>query len=235
MAAPTVRSVGTSAAAANGNVTPGTPSGMAAGDLLIALITTKDNVDPTMSGFAEITDGAATLPLRLSSVRQTQCLWKNAAGGDSLVVTHTAGNSIIAQVLAITAGTWNTADPFGGFAHSETDLVIPDLATEIADCLMFLGLHASDDVASGTVFSAYSWGGLTWTARMDTFTSLGTDQSFGAATAPNPNTAAPGVGSYASASAGAETAILFAIRPAAAGAVPTPLYPTIPQGAGAER
>src|SRR5215510_9295564 len=49
-----LRGVGTVASAGNGNVTPGLPAGTAAGDLLIAVVETKDNVALSMAGWSTL-------------------------------------------------------------------------------------------------------------------------------------------------------------------------------------
>lgn len=214
MAAPTVRSVGTVAAVASGNLTPGLPAGTVAGDLLVACFVSKDNIDITGAG-GWVSFGAP-LPSRPAGTRNLEVLWKQAGASESATTfTHTGGNSTIGRVIAITAGTWDTADVLGGIAVSTTSLVIPSVTPEVVDCLMLAVMAAADDDGAGASnFAAYSAGGLTWTERIDNATTLGTDSSLGAATAPNPGNSATGAGTYTSTSAGVTHCALIAIRPA---------------------
>lgn len=213
----TVRSVGTAAAVASGNATPGLPAGTSDGDMLVAVAGSKDNINITDAG-GYVSFGSP-LPSRPSATRNLEILWKQAGPGETATTfTHTGGNSCIMRVVAITAGTWDTADPLGAIAVSTTDRTVPTVTPDIADCLMLMAIMAADDDGSGgSNFATYSSGGLTWTERIDNATTSGTDMSLGAATAPNPGTSATGAGSYTSTSAGVAHCALIAIRPAASG------------------
>lgn len=212
MASPTVRGAGTFAASNGNNVTPTLPAGVAAGDLLIVIVSTKDNVSCSVSGYTRLDAGLPILP---SASRQLDAFYKTAGASEgNPTVTHAAGNTIIANMIAITTGTWDTADPFGGYNESTTNGVIPGVAPDVADCLMVLGIHVDNDL---TTLSAVSWDGLTWTTRFDDETALGIDASVMCATAPKATTTSPGNGTYSTA-AGNSAAFLVAVRPVAAAA-----------------
>jgi len=79
---------GTLVRADSGNITPGLPASIAAGDILVLVVGAADNVTVTLPA-------AYTKKIELNS--STNCrltvAWARATGSDSApLVTHTAGN-----------------------------------------------------------------------------------------------------------------------------------------------
>lgn len=210
MAAPTVKAVGTSAAAASGNVTPTMPAN-ASGDLLLVFVCTRDNVALSVSGYT-VVDG---YPYQPASDSQLSAFYKSSGGSEgNPTVTHTAGDGILANCIVIDTGTWNTADVVGGFGSTNTTLTVPSITPEVVDTLHFVHVGVRNDTSD---VAAMSCGGLTWTERFDDETNLGaSDNTNSVWTAPDTTTSATGAGSFTT---GVSTSfcVQWALRPAAGG------------------
>lgn len=211
MAAPVVRGVGAVAEAGSGDVTVPLPAGTVSGDGIYLLITTRDNIDLSSTGYVR----GAGLPYRPNTTSQHDVVFKVAGTSEpNPVLTHTGGDGIEARALVIQAGTFDPANPFDAVvAVTNTDETIPALTTTVVDCLRVSLIGGRNDTNSIT---AVAGGGLTWTERFYDETNVGaSDLCFAGWTAPDP--AAGSVSGTYVLSLTTGWAIQFAIRPAAAG------------------
>ena len=167
------RGAGALASAANGNVTPGYPSGWQATDILLCLIETKDNVAVTMpAGWTQLLSGTS------GTIHQAKVFWKQAAIGDNTTptITHSGGNSIIARII----GFYNvdTTNPFEGTAsltHSASDLSTEagGITTVSQGAMLVFSVHIADNNSS--IDNANMVAG--WNELFASSTGLGTDSS----------------------------------------------------------
>lgn len=90
-------SAGSTARAANGNVTPGLPSGWAVDDIFICIIISRDNINSTMpAGWTAINSGTNNL-----NIIRTTVFYRRAVAGDlNPLITHSNGNQIVASISA---------------------------------------------------------------------------------------------------------------------------------------
>lgn len=154
MAAPTVRGVGTESHGAP-TIFPGLPAGTVAGDLLVMFIE-SDDVD--LSGTDWLS--APNSPQTVTGTSRLTVLYKIAVGGDSTSVTG-AANHAIGKIIGVTAGTFDTANPFntsaGGIRSvAGTTATIPGSTTTVADCLV-LAVSAHERDQTGGAFTTASW------------------------------------------------------------------------------
>ncbi len=175
-ARPFLRSYGTGAAAASGNVTP-TVGTHSANDILLCVIHSSDNVASTMpAGWAVVpasgTGGEALEANNTTAMRAT-VFWKRTAGGESNpLVTHTAGGPIAARIYAFggvnTSGTpfSNTRlSPNAASATVTADAIVPAAANDLA----VFTIHYEDDPTTCSEPVGWHDAGLPFT------TALGTD------------------------------------------------------------
>jgi hypothetical protein len=87
---------GTAGTAGSGDVTPGAPASILAGDILILCGHSRDNVAWSVdNGYTNIVTGNA------DSLNRLEVWWKRTTGVETTTtVTHTAGNSISVRVYA---------------------------------------------------------------------------------------------------------------------------------------
>jgi hypothetical protein len=173
---PWVEVVGTVATAASGNVTPALPAGPAAGDLLVLVVSGADNV--TVSN-ANYTSKLATN--QGTALRQT-ILYRWWQSGDAApVVTHTAGNAIIARILLV-RGAVGTGDPFevataASGAASATITSADVTPTSAATCVLFACSSNNVGDTSGTpVMGAYSGRDPTFSEVADNANGTGSNE-----------------------------------------------------------
>src|SRR5689334_5874302 len=99
--------VGTIANATSGNITPALPASIQAGDILVLVVGSADNVSVSLPA-------AYTKKIELNA--GTNCrltvAWARATGSDSApLVTHAAGSSIFG-VIGAYRGAVSSGDPF---------------------------------------------------------------------------------------------------------------------------
>ncbi len=188
MAAPIVRGVGATSHSAAG-ITPGLPTGTVEGDLLIAVIETR-NQTITMDGveWAEAPDSPQSVTGQ-DTTRLT-IFWVIETSGGVDRTTNDSGNHQTGRIIGIQKDTFDavSATPFdvtaGGTQDDVTAVSIPGDTTTIDDCLILAVAtgHIPDAVGS-TEFSGWTNSDLSSvTERMDDSTNRGDGGAFGAAT-----------------------------------------------------
>lgn len=227
MASPTVKAVGTTAAAASGPLTPTMPSGGNApvlNDLALILIASRDNVDCTSTDYATLPAG---YPYRPAADIQLQCLYKVCAGGEgNPVVGHVLGDGILANIILVNAGTYDITTLNGTPGQSATNLTIPSQDPDVVDGLQFIHILVNNDTSD---VAAVAVGGLTPTERFDDESNLGSDKTNACWTAPNPGADATGAGSFTT-GVGSSWCVHWSLRPAAAGGATEDPFPYIDAG-----
>jgi hypothetical protein len=159
---------GAAVTATSGNVTPSYPAGIQADDILVCQVTSYDNVSVSFGGTgwtkkSETNNG--------SNLRQT-IAWKRRASGDSdtnVVITHTAGDRIIARVHALRNAKRN-GDPFEAVATNTpaaaSSGTFPNVTTTLPFDLLVYALSYGNDFSTGPSISNAQ--GLTLTERDET-------------------------------------------------------------------
>jgi hypothetical protein len=179
------RAAGTYASAASGNplapgsVPPGLPAGWQPDDIHIAIIASKDNVASTMpAGWTLLNEGNS------GTSHRSTLFWRRAQAGDvAPTITHTAGNSISAQIIGFSG-----VDPLNAFdvansftvSTSATDYLTEAGAIETVTpntMLVFTG-HLNDNYKPATLGTPT--GSTPWTLAFQSNTSLGLDTAIGA-------------------------------------------------------
>lgn len=227
MAAPTVRAVGTSAAALTA-ISPGLPAGTAVGDLLLMFCETQGAEAITASGWTNL---PVQSPIDNSTSTRLTILYRVATGTDA-TTTSDSGDHQLAQIVGITVDTFDPVTPFDGAGGSNTQastasVSITGSTTTVNDCLV---VAASVGAVPTGPHSAWANADLTDIVnQVDTGTTQGSDGSVTATT----GTMAT-AGTYAATTATASVAtvranISFAVAPAAAEAPDAPTLNTIVQ------
>jgi hypothetical protein len=164
---PIVVGVGAAATAASGNVTPPLPASFAAGDLLLCMVESHDNVAPTFP------TGWTRLYRNLPGTQYSTAWYKAAAVTDvSPTVTHAGGGSIITQCSAyrnVLLGAPTYAAVAGTGANVRTGAVTTTLANQLV--LMAAHLNQGATTTSGWTMSVPS--GLTWAPQFASTTTMG--------------------------------------------------------------
>lgn len=172
MTVPTVRGVGASSEGA----TPGLPSGTAVGDLLVCAIESHPSGAVTASGWtvapeSPVQNGDGNTRLTI--------LYRVATGTGDAPTLGGWSDHIISQIIGITTGTYDSADPFGvttqsahAGADSSTTLTFPGLTTLYKNSLI-LGFCAAHEDGSASAFVNASLTSLT--EQIDAFTLNGND------------------------------------------------------------
>ncbi|MHB8845683.1 MAG: fibronectin type III domain-containing protein [Nitrospirota bacterium] len=169
-AAVAYRASGTVGAAASGNVTPTVPTGTAADDILVCVIETKDNISLSMpAGWTLLysTTSGAT--------HQAAVFWKRAIAGEpNPAITHTGGNSIIAQISGF-SGCETTGSPIDVYSSTTTDpasltIMAKSITTTVPNAMILFTIHDADNNTAHT-----TPGGMT--SAFDSNTANGTDSS----------------------------------------------------------
>lgn len=168
---------GAAASANGGNVAPGLPASLAADDVMVMAVAADDNVACTITGwtvFGELNNGAGF---------RSTFAWRRFVAGDTApTVTHTAGNSITAQIAAF-RGVRTTGNPWDVAPASQADSVAtpspftfthPGL-TATSDNNMIVLLAAIGDNNTHDAYAATS--PATPTESFDSLTTLGLDSS----------------------------------------------------------
>jgi len=159
-----------------GNIAPGYPAGWQAGDLLLCVVETKDNVALSMpAGWAVLSSATS------GGTHQAAIFWKFAATGDNTTptVTHSGGNTIIAQIIGFRGV--DSATPFdvaNSFTVSGADLTTEAgaITTVTPNTMLVFTAHMADN---HTGIGAPA-GSTPWTQAFFSATSSGTDASIAA-------------------------------------------------------
>lgn len=149
---PVVRSVGT-VASGEGTITPGLPSGVVAGDLLIMV---AENGGAAAAGEAtpELTvSGWTKLTTQTKGNSRLTILYKIAVGADART-TNDTGDHQLARIIAVKKGSFDSASPFnvsaGGTRSATKSISITGATTTRDDCLVIATASGSLPDATGT-------------------------------------------------------------------------------------
>jgi hypothetical protein len=175
--APTViafRAAGAAASAASGNVTPGLPAGWQPNDIHILIVEQKDNVVSTVPA------GWTLLNAENSGTTHRASLWwrRAVAGDTNPLVTHAAGNSIIAQIIGFSGVDTTTAfDVANSFTVSGADLTTEagGITTVTTNAMLVFTAHMADNHTSIGLPTPG-----TWTQAFFSATASGSDSSIAA-------------------------------------------------------
>ncbi len=143
--------VGTRAKVASGNMTPGAPASIQAGDILLCFAMQRDNVVSTMSA-----DWTQAYGVNNGASARASCWWYRYTGAaPSYVITRTAGDTGIAFIVAY-RGCESVGSPIDNYgtqnSSSSQAITAPSVATTQAyDKILFVA-HAADNGTNG-VFS----------------------------------------------------------------------------------
>jgi MSHA biogenesis protein MshQ len=173
------RAVGTVALEASGNTipAPGIPAGTVAGDILICIIESGDNVAHTMPvGWTQLSTGIS------GAAHRASIFWKRAVAGEPApTVGHAAGNVVIARIIGFSGVDLVTAfDVANSFTVSAADFTVEAgavttvtensmlvMAESIADNWTNLGLPTGNAA-------------VTWNRAFYSATGSGNDAAIGA-------------------------------------------------------
>ncbi|HEU0188729.1 MAG TPA: DUF6701 domain-containing protein [Gallionella sp.] len=171
---------GVVASAASGNITP-TLASITQNNLFICLVEQHDNVAISFpAGWTQLYSISATATHRASAFYKM-----SAAAEANPLITHTGGNSIIAQ-----CSTFRGVDPgnpldvayAAQYAASSTIVTSGSLTTLTANDLMLYAMHVANNPTI-TVAPAGA-GGVVWTQRFYSSTALGLRSATGLYTGP---------------------------------------------------
>jgi hypothetical protein len=166
------RAAGAVLSAASGNITPGLPAGWQANDLHILIVEQRDNVVSTVPAGWTLLNAANS-----GASHRASLWWKLAIAGDTApLITHAAGNTIIAQIIGFSGV--NTITPFdvaNSFTVSAADKTVEAAAitTVTANAMLVFTLHIADNHTTSTVPAG-------WASAFHNFTALGNDAAIAA-------------------------------------------------------
>jgi hypothetical protein len=164
---PSVVGTGAAVFAASGNVTPPLPAGIVAGNLLLCLVESHDNVAPTFPA------GWARLYRNRPGTEYSTAWYKFAAAAETNpLVTHAAGGSIIAQCAAY-SNTTTAAPLVAGVAGTGAGILSGALTTTVANEMLLMAAHLNQGATTTSGWSMSAPGGLTWTQQLASTTTLG--------------------------------------------------------------
>lgn len=171
--APTIVGVGTAISAASGNVTPPLPTGIVAGNLLLCIVESHDNVQPTLP------TGWTRLYRNRPGTEYSTAWYKVATAVEtSPLITHSAGGSIIAQCAAY-SGASSAAPKVSLLAGTGAKVTSGSITTTLANELLLMAAHLNQGATTTTGWSMSTPSGLTWTPRFASTTTLGLGSSIG--------------------------------------------------------
>ena len=156
VAGPSTIAYGGQGAAANrgncGNISPGLPAGVAAGDLLVAVVSAGAQPTITMAGWNQ-------LLLDSGAANETAAIfWRIAAGGDPTTINQAGTcNVIIARVSRFTGV--DTASPFvtnplaaGNWSYQNANSVTSGTqTTTFVNAMLVMTAHSTDDDTFGAL------------------------------------------------------------------------------------
>ncbi|MCX5863655.1 MAG: hypothetical protein NTW42_01060 [Deltaproteobacteria bacterium] len=205
---------GSTANAANGDVTPTLPAGIQSGDLLLCLVESHDTVQPSApSGWSSVYSLTGT-------AHRASLFYKIANTPESNpLITHSGGNSIIAQCSAFRG--INQAIPFdvvytntnAQYTASGLQINTGTLTTLTQGSLPLFAAHINNNPSN---LSVTTTGGLTWSQSFYSRTGSGLDSGIGLFYAAQPAPGAIGpLQATANNQPGESHGVLLALRPAA--------------------
>jgi hypothetical protein len=212
---PIVRGVGTVAANAAA-ISPGLPTGTAAGDLLIMLVETN-NQAVTVAGWTEAPSSPqsdATDATRLT------VFYKIAAGGDA-TTTSDSGDHQVGRILGIKAGTFDPVTPFNTSAGttdttSDTTGSTPTVTTTRDNCMIVACVCTGRDATGTAEFSSWTNANLVdIQERIDNTNTAGLGGGIGCATGIKLAKGATGTVDVTYATASRKGLITLAVNPKA--------------------
>lgn len=188
MPAPEIRGVG-AVSSGIGTITPAYPTGTLANDLALMFIETTGGETPTCTGWTQASfspqaTGTTTNGTKLTILYRTV---SNPASDNR--TTNDPGNHIIACIITIREGTWDTTTTFDGNvgttdATGTTSVTVSGFNTSYANTLVFICVSGDlPDANSTAEFSSWSNGTL-WqlTERVDVASNAGNGGALGIAT-----------------------------------------------------
>lgn len=155
MAYPTFVSTG-SAAWGTGAITPGLPSSMQSGDLMLLFVETRNEAVTAASGWVEAPDSPASNASALTTRLTVFYQWYT--GGTPSTTVNDSGDHQVAQIMAI-RGLAGSGNPFDNTANTAggngTSLTFPGETTIRDESLVIVAASTSRD-PSGTVTNTFS-------------------------------------------------------------------------------
>lgn len=222
-------SVGTAASAASGNVTPGLPGSIQAGDLIVCLVESYDNVAHTTAtaGWTQLYSLTGA-----SATHRASLFYRIAAAPNTaLTVTHTGGSSIVSRCAAYRGV--DTTTPFdvayaAQYSASSLTVTTGSLTTVNDDIMLLFAAHIANQATTAIPLTVA--GGLTWTERIDSSYNGGgaADVAIWLDEAPMASAGAIGPIQETGSLAGVSHGVLLALR-----GNPTPLTINVPAGTAA--
>jgi hypothetical protein len=210
--------VGTSAKAASGNVTPGLPPGWAADDIHVLVVTSGDNVAVTLpAGWTK------WFEVNNTTIQRGTIAWRRAVAGDTApLVTHAAGDSIVAQIYGL-RGCVTAGDPANASGQqtnaSSVTVTAPTITPTDPDGLVLaIGQIANTDTSTPESFGVFSGTNPTFTERGDDETGLGVNEVGQCLDTGTTTGAATGSRTSTAVAAGVNIGTLIALSAAAGGA-----------------
>ena len=212
-AVPTVRSVGT-VGNAQSAISPGLPSGVVAGDLLIMFVENSGEAEQTASGWTKL-DSQSTTGTWLT------VLYKIAVGSDA-TTTNDVGDHQVGRIIAITKDTFSAAAPFGagtivkGTQTSGTSKTIGAMITTIDNALVIAAI--AGDLPDGN--GEANWASWTNTnlsnliEQIDNSKNSGNGGSLGVETGGKASAGSTGNTTVTAASNRVTAHMMFAVKPA---------------------
>jgi MSHA biogenesis protein MshQ len=125
------------------SMAPGLPAGTAAGNLLIAVVTSRDNDPITMAGWNTLYANVALANY------QAAVFWRVATGGDPTTITKTGGGCdvMIGRISRFTGV--DTANPFDGGVGASYQANVPintgSITTSVANAMLVVTAHTADN------------------------------------------------------------------------------------------
>jgi ABC-type cobalamin transport system permease subunit len=135
----TITFVGAGAAVGGSNPTVPVPSGYIAGDLLVMLVVSTDNVIPTPSGWNKGSPSTLGIP--------NQFLWKIATSSESSVALSGVASSVTRAVMLAYRGNARFYDGLGGSGGATSATATPGLLTSSYTGSLGITLYATTNVA----------------------------------------------------------------------------------------
>jgi hypothetical protein len=156
MAVPTVRGVGTVAAAINA-VSPGLPTGWQPGDLHILFVETSNEPLPAMTGWTNV--GAGTVQQAGGTITALTIRYRFAVAGDTAPSVPDAGDHQNAGILGIIGA--DTASPFDVTSYttenvSDTSVATPGITTLATETLLIGAVATGVDTATGQISGSWT-------------------------------------------------------------------------------
>lgn len=206
-------------AAGTTSLTVAWPGSQSAGDIGLLLIETSNGATVVASGWTELSSSPVEAS---SSSHALHVLYKIAAGSDSDVAVSGLLNHAIARILVFSGVDGTT--PINSTAQQAwavgTEITLPSVTTDAADCAIVHVAGTGRDTNSTTTFSAWANANLaSITEVADDVTSTAGGGGFGAAWGILAAAGTSGTGTCTQEASIVWTAITVALKPASSGAI----------------